>query len=491
MKRILGIMLCLLMLCPAALGEVFAVDSYGTDETMSYSMLVRDDGTALTPPRVYSNIYRITPEGTPDADVRYAVTPIDLGLEYDPETAEEMLYEMGYTRMALMDADGQLLTGFDYDGMDYDNGQVSFSLPGETPAVGGMDADGHVLIPPEYAALRHLGGGKWLGMAMPDDPARVERVDDGEGGYSEIIHYEIVFIDTDGSVRPLGLHSTDRYFNMNAEGICAIWDVDEYGGETVYIDADGALMFEKGFRYAENFEGNYAVVAVGDRYGVIDRQGEYVLPPEYDYINRDTEKLTIARKGMSFEVYDPESMRQIMTLEYAEDTDVDVTAVTPDLVGVVTDGATAIYNIDGRLLFDKPQGENVQLYGYPRDFQRLVADSGDWPEDYYHLIDLEGNAVGDDYRMLSVVGWQDGHGRFITGDYRVVKDEAGDYMVDWNTYRYGLIDEDGNTLLPTIYDELRALSFDRYWAVQGDISGMIDAEGKWYYTVSDYETLMD
>ena len=64
-------------------------------------------------------------------------------------------------------------------------------------------------------------------------------------------------------------------------------------------------------------------------------------------------------------------------------------------------------------------------------------------------------------------------------------------MVDFSTYRYGLIDEDGETLLPMIYDDLRALSFDRYWAVMGDVSGMIDTTGKWYYTVSDYDTLMD
>ena len=63
--------------------------------------------------------------------------------------------------------------------------------------------------------------------------------------------------------------------------------------------------------------------------------------------------------------------------------------------------------------------------------------------------------------------------------------------MEWNSYRYGLIDDDGKQLLPQVYDGLRVLSFDRFWAVQGDVRGMIDAEGKWYCTFSEYEALMD
>ena len=87
--------------------------------------------------------------------------------------------------------------------------------------------------------------------------------------------------------------------------------------------------------------------------------------------------------------------------------------------------------------------------------------------------------------------WQDGRGRIITGDYRILTDGDANQTVDWTSYRYGLIDDDGNALLPQVYDELRALSFDRFWAVQRDRRGMIDSTGKWYYYVSDYGDLMD
>lgn len=492
MKRILALMLCLFILCPAALGEVYVADSYGSDETMSYSMLIRDDGTALTPPRIYSNIYRITPDGTPEADARYAVSPIDLGLEYDPATAEDMLYEMGYTRLALMDAQGNLLTDFDYESLDYDNGYVTFSLPGDTPMVGGMDPDGNVVVEPVYGALRHLGGGRWLGMAMPEDESAIQRIYDDEGGHYDVIDFDIVCVEPDGSVRPLGLHTTDRYFNVNAEGISVIWNVDEYAGESVYIDGNGEIMFDKGFRYAEVFEGDHAVVSENGLYGLIDRRGEYVIDPVYDYISTEPGKPTVATRGRTFTIYDPQSLEVLATLEYDANADVSVAAVCSGLLGVVQDGTTGIYDTSGKLLFEAPKDSYVQLYGYiGDDIERLVVDSGEWPDEFYRLVDLEGNVRSGDYRMINNVAWKDGHGRFVTGDYRITRDAQGEPTVDFSTYRYGLIDEDGETLLPMIYDDLRALSFDRYWAVMGDVSGMIDTTGKWYYTVSDYDTLMD
>lgn len=492
MKRILALALCLLALCPAALCETYVAESYGTDETLGYCMLIRDDGTPLTPPRTYSSIYRITPEGTPEADRLYAVTPLDLGIEYDPETAEDMIDGTGYTRMGLMDAEGKLLTGFDYESLDYDNGYVSFTLPGGSALSGGMDPAGNVVIEPVYASIKSMGNGRWLAMAMPEGASAIKRVDDGDGEYTEEIDFDVVCVEGDGNVRKLGLHTRDRWFNVNPEGICALWSVDEYGGQTVYIDSSGALMFDKSFRYGENFEGDYAVVAESELYGVIDKRGEYVIPPEYDYISTETGKPIIATRGSSFTVYDPASLEMIMTRDYEEGADVSANAITRDLLGVVADGVVGVYRITGELLFEVPGDSYLQLYGYNGgDICRLVQSSGDWPEEYYRLIDLEGNAVSGNYRMVDSGTWRDGHGRFVTGDYKYVMDSDGEPMVDWNTYRYGLIDENGETLLPMVYDELRPLAYDRFWAVAGGQSGLIDAEGKWYYTVSDYETLMD
>lgn len=491
MKRILAVLLCLL-LCPAALAEVYVVDSYGSDEAEGYSMLLADDGMPLTPPRTYSSIYRITPDGVPEAERLYSVAPIDLGLEYDPATAEDMRYEMGYTRVALMDAQGRLLTGFDYEGLDYNNGYVTFTLPGERSLAGAMDPSGHVVMEPEYAELKHLAEDRWLAMAIPEDESAVRRVYYDDGGYYEEIDYEIVLIDSDGSRKNLGLHTRDRYFQVNPEGICVVWNVDEYDNDAVFIDSYGEVMFDRGFRTAENFDGDYAVAAEGDRYGLIGKDGAYAIQPEYEYIQSGAGKPYIATDGRTVVVYDRKSLDVMAFLEFENASEVNVTAITGDLLGVSVGEGDEIYDMTGELLVRFSEDDNVILYGYSGDgVNRLLAYSGTWPEEYYRLVDLEGRAASGGYRMLNNGTWRDGHGRFITGDYRVLTDSDGEFTVDWSTYRYGLIDEEGETLLPMVYDDLRALDYDRYWAVVGDRSGMIDGAGKWYYTVSDYETLMD
>ena len=154
MKRILALALCLMVLCPAALAETFSVYMYGMGEGPDYCMLIRDDGTPLTPAGAYNNIYAITPDDTPEAEKLYGAISNEVGIAYTPEKAEELRYNFVDSSMALMNARGELLTGFDYSVLDYANGYVLFTLPGEEHLTGAMDARGHVLMEAEYAALR-------------------------------------------------------------------------------------------------------------------------------------------------------------------------------------------------------------------------------------------------------------------------------------------------------------------------------------------------
>lgn len=492
MKRTLALMLCLLLMGYAALADTYPVDCYGAEESLDFGLLLRDDGTPLIPAETYGSIYEITPEGMPDEEKLFSVTPLTPDLEYTPELAEEILYDVGYTRVALLDGSGRQLTGFDYDWLDYTNGYVVFTLPGETPAVGNMDTTGRVVIEPDYAMVKAVGEGRWLAMLNPTDDSAIRRIETGDGDYYEETVYPLAIIESDGSVRELGLHSADRYFNMGADGVSVFWSVEEYGGQSVYLDPNGEVLFGRGFQYADPFAGDFAVVEENDRYGVIDRTGAYVVRPEYDYIDATAGKPTIARRGAAFAAYDPDTMALLTEMDFAPATDVEVVAVARDLLGVTVDGQTRLYNGSGELLMEVPGDVTVQLYGYTGEgITRLVAETGDWPDDVYRLIDLQGNPVSSDYRMINQGSWQDGHGRFITGDFEIYEDSEGSHLIDWSSYRYGLIDEDGAALLEPIYDELRVLSFDRYWAVAGDRSGLIDALGNWYYTVSSYEALMD
>ncbi|MBR0367977.1 MAG: WG repeat-containing protein [Clostridia bacterium] len=481
MKRILASALCLLLLCAPALAETYAVDIYGSEESPAYSILLRDDGTLLTPIKTCNSIYQLTPSGTPDAQKLFSVTPVNVDIAYTPEAAEELLYDMNSVRVALMNGEGRLLTGFDYDYLDYADGYVIFALPDALRHTGAMDAAGNVVIQPEYGALRPMAGGAWLALTLPEDAD----ADDPRCG--------VAYIDAGGEVRDLGLHTGSRYINLQGGDIAVLGDVDEYDGKSVYIDSNGEVLFGRQYRYAEPFVGRYAVVEEENgRYGVIDATGATVLYPEFDYINSEAGKPIIAVREAYYAAYDPEDFALLAEQDLTPAESVSVTPITATLLGVSTGERTWIRTTGGQVLMEVPQDKSVMMYCLTGDdINRLVQEDRDWPRGMSRLIDLNGNAASGEFRLITVGCWEDGQGRFITGDFRIYKDVGGEEMVDWTSYRYGLIDGDGHTLLPQVYDELRALSFDRYWAVQGDRSGMIDAEGNWYYVISDYVSLMD
>ncbi len=481
MRKILASALCLLMLCASALAETYTVDVYGSEESPAYAILLSDDGTLLTPIHTCSSIYQLTPRGTPDAEKLFSVTPVNVDIAYTPELAEELLYDMDSIHVALMNGDGRLLTGFDYDGLDYVNGAVIFTLPDDARHCGAMDAAGNVIVEPVYAALRPLRDGAWLALTFPE--AFTDPYDALCGA---------AYIDAAGNVRDLGLHTRDRYLDVDARGVAVLGNVEEYDGKTVFIGPDGDELFDRQFQYADTFIGNYAVVEDNDRYGVIDATGKTVLPLEYDYINREPGKPIIALRGSYYAAYDPEDFALLVEEDLSPEESVSAVAITPELLGISAGDRSWVRAIDGEVLSETPEDKSVWMYGVTgENVTRLVQEDKAWPGGMARLIDLYGNPVSGDYRMILGGTWQDGRGRFITGDYRILTDADGNETVDWTSYRYGLIDDDGNALLPQIYDELRALSFDRFWAVQGDQSGMIDAAGKWYFAVSDYVSLMD
>ena len=473
MKRILALALCLMILCPAALAETYPIYMYNMGESPDCYMLIRDDGTPLTQVGEYNNIYEITPNGTPEAEKLYGVISNDVGIAYTPEKAEAMRYDFVDSPVALMDARGELVTGFDYSVLDYANGYVLFTLPGEEHLTGAMDAQGHVVMEAQYAALKPQGDG-WLALKA-----------EGEDRYA------LVRIEADGSVRELGLHNDNYYYNVDPEGVCVMSGIEEYGGQWVFIGPDGGVLFDRGFDYADVFRGDYAVVEERERCGVIDRTGAFAAPPEYDYIQREPGKACIAVKGAVYDVYDPESFERLATFDFDPAEDVGVSALTADLVGVTVDDKSRVYTTGGELLLEISGEESIQMYGYGVHTERLIGERGSWPDERVRLIDLEGNAISGDYRFINDSVWQDGHARYVTGTFSIYKNADGEDAVTWNSYRYGLIDDDGKQLLPQVYDGLSALSFDRYWAVQGNQRGMIDSEGKWYYVYSDYEELMD
>lgn len=188
MKRFLALLLAALLLCPAALSEVFVVTYDGSTEENGYALLLTDDGTALTPPDTYGFIVRLTPEDAPEAQQRYRAKSAHMPLELNGADVDELPW-YDYHRVALLAGDGRQLTGFDYCDLSMmTDGTIAYSVPGsESLLCGAMDRDGKILLEARYTDLQGMGDGRYVAL-LPGD---------GES-------YAVVLAEADGTEKALG-----------------------------------------------------------------------------------------------------------------------------------------------------------------------------------------------------------------------------------------------------------------------------------------------
>lgn len=481
MRRILTLFLALCLWIPwkAALAETFVVDVSGGEEEDSFALLLRDDGTALTPLEEYASITPLTPEGTPEADRRYAVEPASLAVDLEGRDIDTLDY-WDYHRVALMDGDGSLLTGFDYFELTWlRDGSIAFEVPGNRDTLAGvMDAKGHVLIPPKYGSITSMTEGRWLA-TMPE--AADER-------------YAVVTVGADGTETDTGLHISYPYLPRNATEPCPIEGALEAGRRTVYVGAEGKMAFHRSFGGGNPFYGSLAVVEDEDGYGLIDRKGQFVVPAEYNYIQCDTSvepKVYAAERGVELTLIDAMTGEMLMRRDFAPAEYISCNLSMPGMVWVYAGKTLYALALDGTELGAFHEGEDLyyQAVKCAPDALRAIESVGTWPDQRARLMDGQGQPLSAAYRFITELLWQNGAGRYV---YALMPDTEKQKATNWRHWRYGVIDENGRELLPPVYlDYIQALSPDRYWVTTADRTGMIDGSGKWYYSIENYAYLMD
>lgn len=476
MNRFLALLLASLLLCPAALAEVFIVTYDGSGEASDYSLLLTDDGTALTPPDTYGRIFRLIPDDAPEEQRRFKAEPAHVSLDLNGADVDELPW-YDYHRVALLAADGRQLTGFDYYGLlMMTDGTIAYSVPGsEALLYGAMDRDGNILLEARYADLQGMGDGRYLAM-LPE----------GENAYA------VVLADVDGTEKALGLTTDSPILPEPSQGLCVVNDVLEYGGGSVYIDRDGAVRISGTFDRAEPFFGRFARVEVGDHMGLIDTEGRFAVPPEYDWIFDDSGDIFVAKNGTTLTLLDANTGEVLMSRDFGPCEYVDGMVNVPGFLWVCTDQTEYCCRTDGTLLATFEGEDSWTLVNCTPDAPRLIVFSGEWPEYDARLTDLEGNALSKSYQNLYEDLWRDGEGRYVTTIMPIITTADGEPTGDWWHSRSGVIDQDGREILPPVYDEdVVVLAPDRYWVSTGDKTGMIDGAGHWYYTISNYDALMD
>ena len=486
MKRMLALAICLMMLAPAALSEMYVINDYSDDTYGSMAYLLKDDGTLVADFGEYADIYAIVDSGKPGGPL-YAVTK---GRVFQTEANTDNYSE----KTALMDAAGNLLTGFDYDSLYVDDGDcggcIEYSIwnmsdnDWTVEDKGLLDYAGNVLVHGKYRDVTVAGEGQYV--ALDED-------------------YAVLVIGGDGVAKPTGFTASGIYGPDRPGDPVRLTGVEQLNGRSIYINAAGEQLFDQSYYFCSSFENGYAVFTDEENgpCGAIDVSGQIVIPAECETIRTltDGEHTTLVAEHTGepgFTVYDGNTCQPLNRISFEQLQDIKSFNVDTTDTGLIS-------------VFARDSGDNIRvnnyydMYGIPV-LPGIKADQSleiwydvcegtpvcypVYENNEYQLMRLDGTACGDKWRHMESLLWKDGHGRYIVYKPGNQKEEADEYSW-WSNHKVGVIDENGAVVLEPRYDSVTVLDLDRFWVREGPRSSMIDAAGNTYYSTSIYNYLID
>lgn len=210
------------------------------------------NGLAIVDVHGRSGIIRLSGE--------YLVKPVFASITEFSEGRAAVSDGQGYR---VIDESGHVLTPhpFSYIGTFHD-GRALFTPMGEMSKYGYLDLQGHIVIPPVLQSAGDFRNGKAVVQIRENEYALIGL----DGRRLATYHYPYV--------GPLG------------EGLLAFQQAQNrpYG----YLNEQGQVVISPRYAMALPFEGGRAIVnnssGVSNKYGLIDRNGKYILPPEYNDI---------------------------------------------------------------------------------------------------------------------------------------------------------------------------------------------------------------
>jgi len=489
MRRVLAALLCLMLVAAgvsASAEEPSAASATGAGEVFAIpagdgrSMLIGYDGTELTGRSDYALLYQISDDECPPERRLFAGSPVRVGT--GPADEE------GYTTYALIDATGRRLTDAIYGDLTHRwrSGIVTFY---QGDLMGALDERGNVLLEAKYGGIVPDGEGGYL--VTPEESFVYDR-----DGYAYVAR--LYRMAPDGAMTDTGVTTVPYLYGQLSDGLLAV--TTQVGKEwlTGYVNARGEFEIEPQFDGADAFRDGYATARLpgGGLTGLLRPDGSWAIEPSYDAIS-DTwsgAASICAVRGKSVDILDRKTLKVIASYSFPKAGYVYAYEMNARAITVGADSNISVYGMDGKLLFSLPEkagayvnGSFSASEGVP---ERLILTAGEWPTYRTYIVDYALKKIAGPFRELSALWWRDGEGRYMAMDYEIQNGADGP-SVDYDTYRYGLIDQDGSVLLPTVYEQLMYLGGDRYWVKYADVYGVVDEAGAWYFHASEYEELMD
>ena len=273
---------------------------------------------------------------------------------------------------------------------------------------GYINKTGEIVVEPKYDDAYEFSEGLAAVAIKFDLDEYDERSLYGDG--SGLIHipfaeYKWGYINTDGEevIKPQTRFTAATDFS---EGLAAVGRYYYYGSGDGYIDKEGNYVIEPQFENAESFSEGLAAVEIGEypnnKWGYINKDGEIVIEPMYDFASDFSEGLAAVRIG-----------------DYAND-------------------KWGCINKDGDVIV-------------PIKYQ------------WIYLSDI--------------------HDGWIEVKYKSYKSNKTSYKL-----KYGVYKADGTILLDTKYDRIRCFENRYFYVENGDNSAYIDIDGNWLWKAPSFSS---
>lgn len=315
---------------------------------------------------------------------------------------------------------------------------------------GAMDERGNVIIPAVWTQLTANDSGGYL--ALDSDPLD-ERAD------------ELVHIDSEGTENRTGVYTACGLSTVLSGRMPIMTGENRYGA----VDGEGQVVVDTQWRYIGDFEGGVAI-AVGDAgMGLIDVDGEEVLPAIYDLIERSP-SMIVARSDTRVEVYAPDGAVRLFTIQ---GNDLDVEVVGEHLVAADAE-RVCLYDAAGALLAEEPAGTTYAQ----GTMGQVIAAQGVWGEACQWLIDADGSPASGLRQFI--IPLCDGRYAFLEmKGVAYYSDLLARLQTSWDydSARWGLMDASGREILPARFKEIRALGETRLLLLEEGVAHLSDIDG--------------
>lgn len=416
-KMLAAMALVMMVLGGAALAEdaaTFAVPLQLPGRTV----LIGQDGTELTQGREYLSIESIADADTAPQDELFIARPM-----YD---------EVGTGLALLMDSKGQELTDATYDYLLQENGLIRYQKNG---LQGVMDRELKSVVPCRYTMLVPNGEGGYLGIdGVPYD-------DEPDGVY---------YVDGTGKESPTGALVLSGLGEF-AEGLCTATSAQS--GRVGYLDAKGNWAIPAQLEYGGTFHGGRAEACIESGYGVIDRQGNWLLTPKYALVSTgfgDGNIILASQDETAVYMIDPDSYQIKKT--FTGDQIYFGAYFDRNYVVLYMADKVQLIDEDGNVALETVAEGNFDAY-YQMG-ERVIMRDGAWGEVNAYLMDAEtGEEIAGPYRELTMLTTDEaGAPYFAFSDFQVMEASSGgedsEIFEVPDTRQGGTIDGDGNVVIP-------------------------------------------